>query len=269
MLFDWLFRPRRHEARRELLTLPFPTAWLPYLGKMPFYGHLDERGQQRLRDDLRILIAEKEWEGCGGLVLTDEIKVTIAAQASLLLLNIEHEYFKDVTSILVYPSAYRTMPQTDHNGVVREGQANLGEAWHRGPVVLACDQTRPSHRHVSPCSRFVPPLKRIRLVPCGSAINAPRSLCTGRSGADGRGNQRTPFHENASANNGCPAYPPSSSTSPRDGSNTALAAMRAAGCNASCGCICQVMPSYSHRSPSSRFCAEAPPNITVRARNGS
>jgi len=142
MLFDWLFRPRRHEARRELLTLPFPTAWLPYLGKMPFYGHLDERGQQRLRDDLRILIAEKEWEGCGGLELTDEIKVTIAAQASLLLLNIEHEYFKDVTSILVYPSAYRTMPQTDHNGVVREGQANLGEAWHRGPVVLAWDSAR-------------------------------------------------------------------------------------------------------------------------------
>jgi MtfA peptidase len=139
MLFDWLFRPRRHEARRELLAEPFPAQWLPYLQTMPFYGRLDERGQQRLRDDLRVLIAEKEWEGCGGLVLTDEIKVTIAAQASLLLLNIEHEYFKDVTSILVYPSSYRTMPQQDRNGVVRQGQANLGEAWHRGPVVLAWD----------------------------------------------------------------------------------------------------------------------------------
>ncbi|MCA8975863.1 MAG: zinc-dependent peptidase [Planctomycetes bacterium] len=142
MLFDWLFRPGRHERRRELLAAPFPDVWLPTLQRLPFYRHLDDRGQQRIRDDLRVLIAEKEWEGCGGLVLTDEMRVTIAAQASLLLLNIEHEYYEDVTAILVYPSAYRTMPQRDAAGVVREGQANLGEAWLRGPVVLAWDAAR-------------------------------------------------------------------------------------------------------------------------------
>ena len=139
MLFDWLFRPSRHAARRELLAQPFPADWLPVLRGLKFYASLDERGQERIRDDLRVLVDEKDWEGCGGLELTDQIRVTIAAQASLLLLNIEHEYYKHVHSILIYPSAYRTAPQRDAAGVVHEGQANLGEAWQRGPVVLAWD----------------------------------------------------------------------------------------------------------------------------------
>ena len=142
MLFDWLFRPRRHEARKELLAQPFPDDWQTILHRLPFFGALDARGQDRIRDDLRVLIAEKDWEGCGGLELTDEIRVTIAAQAALLLLNIEHEYYKHVRSILIYPSAYRTMPHQDAAGVVREGQANLGEAWRRGPVVLSWDAAK-------------------------------------------------------------------------------------------------------------------------------
>jgi hypothetical protein len=141
MLFDWLFRPRRQEARRQLLDQPFPEQWQPIVQGLPFFRSLDERGQRRIRDDLRVLIEEKDWEGCAGLEMTDEIRVTIAAQASLLLLNIEHEYYKRVKSILVYPSAYKTAPSRDAAGIVREGQVNLGEAWRRGPVVLSWDAT--------------------------------------------------------------------------------------------------------------------------------
>jgi hypothetical protein len=141
MLFDWLFRPRRQEARRQLLEQPFPEQWQKIVQRLPFFRSLDERGQKRVCDDLRVLIDEKGWEGCGGLEITDEIQVTIAAQASLLLLNIEHEYYKHVQSILVYPSAYKSAPSRDAAGVVREGQANLGEAWRRGPVVLSWDAT--------------------------------------------------------------------------------------------------------------------------------
>ena len=89
-----------------------------------------------------MLVDEKDWEGCGGLEMTDEIRVTIAAQACLLILNIEHEYYRRVTSILVYPAAYKTMPSRGRDGVIREGQANLGEAWLRGPVVLSWDDAR-------------------------------------------------------------------------------------------------------------------------------
>lgn len=141
MLFDWLFRPRRQEARKRLLEQEFPDAWRATLERLPFYRSLDARGQERIRDDLRVIIDEKSWEGCGGLEITDEIQVTIAAQASLLLLNIEHEYYKHVHTILVYPSAYKTAPSRDAAGVVREGQANLGEAWRRGPVILSWDAT--------------------------------------------------------------------------------------------------------------------------------
>ncbi|MFK7738766.1 MAG: zinc-dependent peptidase [Planctomycetota bacterium] len=142
MLFDWLFRPSRHARRKALLAEPFPDAWRALLAKLPFYLALDERGQERICDDLRVLMAEKEWQGCGGFELTDEVRVTVAAQASLLLLNLEHEYYKHVDTILIYPSAYRTAPQTDAMGVVREGQANLGEAWRRGPVVLSWDAAK-------------------------------------------------------------------------------------------------------------------------------
>jgi len=142
VLFDWLLRPLRHARRERLLAEEFPAAWSPIVARLPFYQALDERGRQRVRDDLRVLVAEKNWEGCGGLELTDEIKVTIAAQASLLLLNIEHEYYRYVTSILVYPAAYRTMPKRGADGVVREGHANLGEAWQRGPVILSWDDAQ-------------------------------------------------------------------------------------------------------------------------------
>jgi len=142
MLFDWLMRPIRHARRQNLLAEPFPAEWSTFVERLPFYRALDERGQQRIRDDLRVLVAEKNWEGCGGLELTDEIRVSIAAQASLLLLNIEHEYFRDVASILVYPAAYKTMPSRGADGMVREGQANLGEAWQGGPVVLSWDDAK-------------------------------------------------------------------------------------------------------------------------------
>ncbi len=139
MSLDWLFHPLRQRARRKLLREPFPATWLPIVEKLPFYRALDERGRQRVRDIMRVLIAEKTWEGCGGLELTDAIKVTIAAQAALLLINVEHKYYRDVHSILVYPSAYKTMAKVDSAGVVRPGGANLGEAWQRGPVILAWD----------------------------------------------------------------------------------------------------------------------------------
>lgn len=142
MVLSWLLAPLRQRSRRALLAAPFPPAWLDVLHELPFYRQLDERGQARIRDDLRVLIAEKNWEGCGGLQLTDAMQVTIAAQASLLLLNLEHEYYPGVTSILVYPSAFRSMAKADAGGVVRPGADHLGEAWSTGPVVLAWDASQ-------------------------------------------------------------------------------------------------------------------------------
>src|SRR5947208_5463189 len=103
MIFTWLRRRRR----RQLLAQPFPAEWLTVLERnVAQYKYLSSAEQARLRDDLRIFIAEKYWEGCGGLQLTDEIKVTIAAQACLLLLGLERDSFDHVLTILVYPHGY-------------------------------------------------------------------------------------------------------------------------------------------------------------------
>ncbi len=142
MVFAWIAE-RRHAA---LLEEPFPQEWLVYLeNNVGHYGYLSEKEQATLRDDLRILLAEKTWEDGGGLELTDEMKVTIAAEASLLLLGLEHhEYYPNVESIVVYPRDYTAPAKTrDPSGVVDEvGSSRLGEAWDIGPVVISWSDAR-------------------------------------------------------------------------------------------------------------------------------
>ena len=148
MFLTWLKRRRR----RRLLAQPFPDHWAEMVRRNVYhYAFLTERQQAKLRDDLRILVAEKNWEGCGGLLMTDEIKVTIAAQAALLLIGLEGEYFEMVQSILVYPDAYVAPGQTiTRGGVALEGESHReGEAWYRGPVILSWADALAGGRHES------------------------------------------------------------------------------------------------------------------------
>jgi hypothetical protein len=94
-----------------------------------------------LQGHTQVFMAEKNFEGCGGLAMTDEIKVRVAAQACVLLLHRDTDYFPGLRSVLVYPGAYFA-PTTRHlgSGIVEERQeARLGEAWPEGTVVLAWD----------------------------------------------------------------------------------------------------------------------------------
>jgi Mlc titration factor MtfA (ptsG expression regulator) len=146
MLFSWLKRRRR----RKILAAPFPPEWLGYLqANVPIFERLSEREKATLRDDLRIFVAEKHWEGCGGLTITDEIKVTIAAHACLLLLGIDHDSFESVLSILVYPSGFRSPDGwAGPDGVVHADTGLLGEAWRHGPVILAWDNVLAGGRNI-------------------------------------------------------------------------------------------------------------------------
>jgi Mlc titration factor MtfA (ptsG expression regulator) len=146
MIWTWL----RERRRRRLVAQPFPPAWLEYLRRnVAHYQFLAPAEQARLRDDLRIFLAEKHWEGCGGLALTDEIMVTIAAQACLLLLGLRHHYFERVLSILVYPRGYRGPEgEVAVGGLIPErGSARLGEAHYRGPVILSWADVLEEGRH--------------------------------------------------------------------------------------------------------------------------
>ena len=140
-----MFATLRKWRRQRFGELPFPAAWLTILQeRVPYYGLLSHDEQTELRKLVRVFLAEKKFEGCGGLEITDEIRVTIAAQACILLLNREHDYYAGLHSVLVYPSSYRAPAQfVDAAGVWHEGhQTRLGEAWLRGAIVLSWDAVR-------------------------------------------------------------------------------------------------------------------------------
>jgi MtfA peptidase len=146
MPFSWL----KDERRRWLLSTPFPPEWLGHLNaNVALYSRLTEGEKARLRDDLRVFVDEKYWEGCRGLVVTDEMKVTVAAQACLLLLGMGHDYFSRVWTVLVYPSGFRVAREDAlREGLVPEPiEPASGEAHDRGPVILAWDHVLHESRH--------------------------------------------------------------------------------------------------------------------------
>jgi Mlc titration factor MtfA (ptsG expression regulator)/Flp pilus assembly protein TadD len=135
MVFNSLFRSRR---RRMLLAEPLPESWRGWLtANVRLYSHLPAALQRKLENDTRIIVAERTWVGCGGLVLTEEMKVTVAGQASLLLLGEEGYYFDRVPSILLYPQAYVRPHKAGDQHSVDEEAALLGESWQRGSIVLS------------------------------------------------------------------------------------------------------------------------------------
>ncbi len=128
--------------RVKLLAEPFPKPWRSFLqAELGPWPTLEPEERRRLEEIVVILLAEKRWQGCGGLELSDRIRVGIAGQAAMLLLAIEHDYYRNVRDILVYPHAYRGGSQARLDGgvVTDEPTARQGEAWLRGPVVLAWD----------------------------------------------------------------------------------------------------------------------------------
>lgn len=142
----------REHHRQQIIAQPFPDHWLDVLThNVRHYAYLRPDEQKLLRDILRVFNSEKHWEGCGGLELTDEIRVTISAQAGLLVLGLEHNYYTDVESILVYPSGYvARQPTRGPDGVVHiGGSARLGEAWGAGPVVISWIDAREGGRNPS------------------------------------------------------------------------------------------------------------------------
>ena len=76
----------KQRRRTNLLEQPFPDSWEPIVQQNVYHFHrLTDEQRDKVRRDLRIYVAEKNWEGCGGLEINDEIKVTIAAQMAILL----------------------------------------------------------------------------------------------------------------------------------------------------------------------------------------
>ena len=132
----------KSQRRDKLKAAPFPPDWSRVLDeRFPLCARLPEADRKELQGHIQVFLDEKKFEGCGGLVLTQEMKVCIAAQACVLLLHRPTDYYPGLRSILVYPSTY-FMTATRHvgSGVIEERlDSRLGEAWDSGAVVLAWD----------------------------------------------------------------------------------------------------------------------------------
>lgn len=115
-----LFKSRK---RARLRAQPFPADWRRAIERnVPIVLRLPSTERQELFGHVQVFLAEKHFEGAGGLELTDEIRVTIAAQACLLLLHRETDYYPLLKSIIVYPSTY-----------VVPGEHSLGDGiWEEG-----------------------------------------------------------------------------------------------------------------------------------------
>jgi len=148
-MFHWLSNRRREELRNR----PFPPEWEDFVRtNVAHYAMLDETERAELRATMQVILEEKDWQGCGGLELTDEIRVTIAAQACLLLLGLPHDYYRNVETILVYPSTV-VPPERQLGffervtGPVESAVPLLGQAYSQGPVILVWDAVLRTAHH--------------------------------------------------------------------------------------------------------------------------
>jgi len=143
-------RKARDRRRKELMGAPFPQDWRKYIEKnVPLYSRMPDDLKEQLCGLVNVFVAEKTFHGCRGLEITDEIRVTIAAQACMLLLNRKTHFFRKLRTIYVYPHTY-VANQTSYDGVmVIEGKSvRLGESWQNGPVVLAWDSVMGGARNI-------------------------------------------------------------------------------------------------------------------------
>lgn len=131
-MLGWFKRRRR----RKILAQSWVENWgLHFNRNIRLSWNLDPQEVQKLQDCTKIFVAEKHWEGCDGLKLTEEIKVTIAGQACLMLLGVEDYYFDNVKTVLVYPQSFTRKTSDGINA--NQSQYRSGEAWQGGPIVLS------------------------------------------------------------------------------------------------------------------------------------
>jgi Mlc titration factor MtfA (ptsG expression regulator) len=126
--------------RRRIRAQPFPAAWRNILQlRVPYVRAMPADLQLQLKQHIQVFVAEKAFIGCDGLKITDEVRVTIAAQACLLILNRPRDYFPNLRQILVYPGSFVVNREhIDGIGVAHHARQVLaGESWSEGQVVLS------------------------------------------------------------------------------------------------------------------------------------
>ena len=130
-MWGWLRR------RRSATALP-DALWDATLARYPFLAQRSADERDRLRALSARFLADKEFHGAGGLAITDEIALAIAAQAVLPVLHLGLSWYDDFVTVVVHPDevvARRT--EVDDDGIVHDWDEVLaGETMEGGPVMV-------------------------------------------------------------------------------------------------------------------------------------
>ena len=131
---------REWRRKRVLKSTRLDEAlWARVALKLSFLRGLSEEETKRLKQLVVLFLSEKEMHGANGLKLTDEARLSIAAQACLPILNLGLDVYSGWVGVIVYPGEFRVRKEeTDENGIVHTFDEGLaGEAWPGGPVILS------------------------------------------------------------------------------------------------------------------------------------
>jgi len=137
----WGWKRLRTHRRRAIAQRPLPRHWIEILMRnVPLYRRLPDNLKQQLHGHIQLFLHDKRFYGFKGLEVDDEMRLTVAGNACILLLNRPHDHYAGFSSIYLYPSTF-VANHRDYDGLVQRigKQARLGESWHRGPLVLAWD----------------------------------------------------------------------------------------------------------------------------------
>jgi len=135
-------RLRRWRMRRILRRNPIRHhVWRSATRHIAVLRGLDAVQMAHLRELATWFLHSKSINGVQGLDVSLPMRVAVAAQACLLILNLDIDYFDNWVEVAIYPGAFRTnREQTDAIGLVhRETRVLTGEAWLGGPVILSWD----------------------------------------------------------------------------------------------------------------------------------
>lgn len=139
-----LLRARARARRQRLQHTPLPKHWQTIFRAVTArYPRMPAGLRSELRGRVNEFVADKQFVGCNGLEITDEIRVTVATHACLLLLNRNVATFPNVLTILVYPSGFVAEFEAGEDWLQHEiAEIRAGESWERGPLILAWDEVQ-------------------------------------------------------------------------------------------------------------------------------
>ncbi len=126
--------------RHTLHHHPIPhEVWEDLMRKADIFSGLSTEERVHLRELTTLFLHRKALNGVQELVVSTKMAVTVAAQACLLILKLNLNYFDGWVEVVLYPDAFRvTRDSADETGLIsHEEQALSGESWSRGPVILS------------------------------------------------------------------------------------------------------------------------------------